>query len=170
MALITELNINAALTKLAMLEFWPSEPAVRVEIGIFLARMCISRESLDWLTTQLVNRVGRWPGPREVRGIYCTRFPPADGENAYSEIAEFSPEASEGRVTDESAHYKLTPGRPALFLCGEVAKPQEPIPDAEMEALFQAALERQREWKNNKPTIDRKNLAMALTNLKKQGA
>ncbi len=169
---INRSDIDKALAKMGMLQFWPADEGTRAQIGLFLAGMCGSRESLEWLTTQLLNRVGNWPGPLEVRGIYCSRFPPADRQNAYATIGEFSAEANEGRAIGECAQFKGVDGPGRQMLSGMVRKPQEPIPDEEMEAEFQAVLARQREWKesNAKLAIDPKLTAKALEGLKKLGA
>ena len=36
-------------------------------------------QQLDWLVAALVNEVGEWPGPKELKAIYCTHFKPVDG-------------------------------------------------------------------------------------------
>jgi hypothetical protein len=60
-----------------------------------LAQMCPSREALDWLVDQMVNRVGIWKGPAELRGVLCWHFKPADGSEAESSIPGFRPADSE---------------------------------------------------------------------------
>ncbi len=83
-------DISAALDRLGMLEYWPSSPAVRAEIHVLLAKMVPHRKALDWLVDELVNRVGRWPGPAELRGILCSRFGPADGIDAWSTLPGYT--------------------------------------------------------------------------------
>jgi hypothetical protein len=90
-------DISAALDRLGMLEYWPSSPAIRAEIHVLLAKMVPHREALDWLIDELVNRVGRWPGPAELRGILCSRYDPADGIDAWSTLPGYTAEDGEAR-------------------------------------------------------------------------
>lgn len=53
---------------------------------------------LDWLERALIQHVGKWPeeGMKEIRGVYCCKFKPADGIEVYSALSGFSPEDIEG--------------------------------------------------------------------------
>jgi hypothetical protein len=91
-----------------MLKFWPADPATRAEIGALLARMVPSREALDWLVGTLIDQVGDWPGPAEVRGILCWHYKPADGIERSCSLVGFRPEDGERRSYD--AHLALKAG------------------------------------------------------------
>jgi hypothetical protein len=78
-----------------MLAYYPSDPGTQGAIMTLLAGMCQSREALDWLVNQMVNRVGAWKGPAELRGVLCSRFKPADGVEADSSIPGLRPADSE---------------------------------------------------------------------------
>ena len=58
---------------------FPTERGARKAIMGLLWRMVDTKEKLDWLTATMIDRVGTWHGPSELRGVYCTRFKPADG-------------------------------------------------------------------------------------------
>jgi hypothetical protein len=63
------------------LKYYPQDPsgvADRVLAGILRA-MADSDAQLDWLSSQLLNRIGHYPGPAQIRALFCTRFKPADG-------------------------------------------------------------------------------------------
>lgn len=55
-----------------------------------LAQMCPHKEALDWLVTTVVNRIGVWKGPAELRGILCWKFKPADGVEFDSSLPGFT--------------------------------------------------------------------------------
>lgn len=95
-------DLEVALRKFGMLRFFPPDPATRTEIGILLAKIVPSREALDWLVDAMVNRVGEWKGPAELRAVLCWRYRPLDGIEADSQIAGFKP--SDGERLYEAAH------------------------------------------------------------------
>src|ERR1700679_1585590 len=68
-----------AVEELAALSMFPTERGARKAIMGLLWRMVDTKEKLDWLTATMIDRVGTWHGPSELRGVYCTRFKPADG-------------------------------------------------------------------------------------------
>lgn len=125
-------NVNASLEKWSMLRYWPSEPRTRAEIGALLIRMVPHREALDWLTDQLLNRIGEWPGPAELRGILCQKFVPLDGIQGYSSLPGFTAEDAEQRYLERQAQESETmlSQIPRKFLEGipERMIPAEEIP------------------------------------------
>jgi hypothetical protein len=71
-----------AVGRLAALAFFPVSDEARTEIMRLLYRMVSTVEQLNWLCTTMIDRVGTWRGPVELRGVFCTRFKPADGIEA----------------------------------------------------------------------------------------
>jgi len=54
---------------------------------------------LNRLVNVLINHVGTWPGPAEVRAIYCKMYPPADGIDGGSSITPgFTDDECEART------------------------------------------------------------------------
>lgn len=92
-----------------MLRYFPSDAGARAGIMGVLARMVETVEGLQWLVRTMVDEVGEWQGPKELRGVYCTRFRPADGIEAWCAQGKFSAEAIEGRAALESAGYRSLP-------------------------------------------------------------
>lgn len=89
---ITEQHLAAALVQLSILKFFPMDELQHRAMTEYLRRLCGHAEGLAWLVAQLVNHVGEWPGSADVRGIYCTRFKPADGiENLNCRLSGFTP-------------------------------------------------------------------------------
>lgn len=161
-------DIRKALAKMGMMEFFPTDPDVKSAIAAELAQMCISRESLEWLTTAMVRKVGKWPGVKEMRGIYCSRFPPADGDNAFATIGEFSAEASEGREAEERAERKRIESQPLRMISGDMAAdPNEPFTDEQMSEMFAAAREKQKSW--SKPAVAKECMERAGRTMKHLG-
>lgn len=72
-------DIQTALSQLAILRYFPADDAARGAVAKLLAKMCPSLEALRWLTDEMVNTVGEWQGPRELRGVLCRKYTPADG-------------------------------------------------------------------------------------------
>ncbi len=127
-------QIVNAVEKLACLKYFPGEPGARQAVMELFARMVAAPEQLEWLVRTLIDRVGEWPGPREVRGVFCSRFKPADGVEEFSTIGSFSAEANEALSISESNGLKsglLTGKSDRLRL---QAPEYDRVPAAEMQA------------------------------------
>lgn len=124
-------EIELAVGKLTMLRFFPAEPITRAGIMELLDRMVGTVEQLDWLTRTMIDQVGEWKGPMELRGVFCTRFKPADGVEAWSSIAGFTASDSEAAYSQE--HPKLN-GRDVKALPSASEIKALPLPPEEIEA------------------------------------
>jgi hypothetical protein len=78
----TSEEIIKGVGKLGTLRFFPASRDERVAIMEMLERMVTTKAQLDWLVTTMIDKVGEWKGPLELRGVFCTRFDPADGVTA----------------------------------------------------------------------------------------
>lgn len=92
-------QIEMAVAKLTVLKFFPAEMIARAVVMGILDRMVGTVEQLDWLVTAMIDRVGEWKGPKELRAVFCTRYRPFDGIEAWSEIPGFT------ALDSEAAHY-----------------------------------------------------------------
>jgi len=99
-------DLDRAVTDLAMCKFFPSDPAVHTSIELLLAKMVPDKEALTWLIAEMVNKIGEWKGPKELRGLLCTHYPPADGVEAFCSIPGYRPEDSEAKALEEHAQLK----------------------------------------------------------------
>jgi hypothetical protein len=90
-------DLTAVIANLSMLRFFPPEEATRAAIQALLVRMCPGKEALLWLVDEFVNRIGEWRGPMELRAVLSTRWMPADGIEATSEIAGYTPVDGEAK-------------------------------------------------------------------------
>ena len=76
-------QITDAAARLTCLRFFPVGDAAKTEVMRLLDRMCQTKERLDWLVSAMVDQVGTWYGPVELRGVYCQKYTPADGITAW---------------------------------------------------------------------------------------
>jgi hypothetical protein len=106
----TERDLEIAVYKLSLCKesFWAAEPTGRAVVMELLMKMCNNRQELNWLVDEVVNKIGTWPGPRELRGIYCTRFDPADGVDAWCSLPGYR--ASDGEQRTIEAHEQIKAG------------------------------------------------------------
>lgn len=94
----TPADLEHAMRQLGMLTFFPVDPATRGEIKALLMRLIPHREALRWLVTQLVDNVGRWPGPSELRALLDCRYRPRDGKpGGNCSLAGYTPAENEAR-------------------------------------------------------------------------
>lgn len=70
---------TAALDELSLLKFFPNDPGSRAALLKLLCRMVAGPAELRWLIQTVLAYHDEWPGPRQLRAIYCTRYRPEDG-------------------------------------------------------------------------------------------
>jgi hypothetical protein len=88
--MISQNEIKRTIGAWSILKFFPSGAEAGAAISELLLSLVDSDERLEWLRGAVLG-LNEWPGPGEIRGIYCTRFKPADGIEAYSALSGFSP-------------------------------------------------------------------------------
>jgi hypothetical protein len=135
--------IEAAVRRLGVIiPFFPADEDARLMIMSALEDMIGSdtlygstpQQRLDWLVNAAVNVMRRWSSIPELRGIYCSRWKPADGLEAYSSLPGCSAEDSESRAIDAHRAYKaIEAGRASPKLLGPA---ERRMPDDEHEQLL----------------------------------
>lgn len=75
-------EISRAISRLTCLKFFPQEAQARAALMELLDRMVESPTQLEWLVMTLIDRVGTYDGPDQIRAVFCTRFRPKDGIEA----------------------------------------------------------------------------------------
>jgi hypothetical protein len=68
------------------MKFFPSDPDARAALCDAIEDYVTTDDQLDWLGRRAVKQFGEWPGPMELRALFCNTFQPRDGVNAYSSI------------------------------------------------------------------------------------
>lgn len=89
-----------SLEKLSVLKFFPSDDTARTEIVAMSCMMASNNLQIDWLANRCVEIWNEWEGPREMRAVFCSKFRPADGVEAFSRLPQFAdgiPSSDEGR-------------------------------------------------------------------------
>jgi hypothetical protein len=109
--------IAIAIRRLSFLRYFPTDPVAQADIMGLFERMVSDERQLAWLVTTLLDSTDEWPGPRSVRGLFCTRFKPCDGIEATCGLAGFTGEDSEGRAA-------LGPA--TRLICGAAETPMNP--------------------------------------------
>lgn len=104
--MITETQAKVAVKRLSVLPFFPAEEFARAELARLFLRMVSETHQLEWLITMLVDRCAQYSGPKEIRGVFCTRFKPKDGIEEYSTISGFTPGDSESQTLIADSEYK----------------------------------------------------------------
>lgn len=105
---ITVMDLEEAIEDLSMLPFFPSDPGAKSAVMRLLSQMCPHRTSLKWLVSTMLNQVGKWIGPMELRGLLCWKYRPADGVESSCSVSGFTAADSESAVYDE--HKQLQAG------------------------------------------------------------
>lgn len=103
----TNSEIKIAVAKLSVLRFFPAESVARAAVMDLLSRMVEKKEHLDWLVVIMIDQVGEWHGPKELRGVLCTRYKPMDGIDVYCSIPGFTAADSEAKSAQKYAPDRL---------------------------------------------------------------
>ncbi len=77
-----------SIGRMALLKFFPADPAARAELVKLACEMASTNEQIDWLVQRCRNRWNQWEGPLEFRALLCSKYKPADGIEAYSSLPQ----------------------------------------------------------------------------------
>jgi hypothetical protein len=82
--------IDRAMGRIALMKFFPSSDTVaRATVMLELMQMCSSDDQVEWLSKRLSALYTEWPGLRELRAVFCSKFKPHDGVETNSADARF---------------------------------------------------------------------------------
>lgn len=107
----------------ALLRYFPGgDPDVKRALMHELGRMASCAEQIQWLQQRVTGAYAEWPGIAEIRAVFCTRFPPADGRNA--ELSGGSPLAREIEYSaiERAEEQKRLAAPPAMKQLAEAKK------------------------------------------------
>lgn len=78
------IEIEQAISDMSIVKYFPNDADQRAAVGRLMSRfVSFGRvDQLRWLVETMLDRVGEWAGPVELRAVFCTRYQPADGIEA----------------------------------------------------------------------------------------
>src|SRR5271157_72347 len=79
-------NVAEIVAKLCLLKFFPNESAARLALIEMIGEMASNEDQVHWLVKSALAIYDEWPGPRELRALFCSRWTPRDGIRAWSQI------------------------------------------------------------------------------------
>ncbi len=120
--MISNEQASSAVVRMSVLKFFPADDYVRLEIARVLLRMVSCTADLEFLVREMIDKVREWPGPYEMRAIFCTKRRPADGVEAWSSISGYTPDDLEmAQIESRGDHHVQLPAVKApLQLEGDV--------------------------------------------------
>ncbi len=124
--------VDKTVGRLALLKFFPASDIVaRAVVMTELMEICETDEQVDWLGKRMSALYTEWPGLRELRAVFCSKFKPADGIEVDSTDPRFVDGVPSERELSapESVHALLTGGRGPLQIVGN----EEQMPAADLE-------------------------------------
>lgn len=74
------------IAKLSLLKFFPSDAMARLALVEMVCGFSESNIQIEWLVKRALVVFNEWPGPHELRALFCSRWKPRDGNEAYSAI------------------------------------------------------------------------------------
>jgi len=75
--------------ELALLKYFPTEPHARAALAKMMLGMIETEEQAQWLVRRTLELHNDWPGPMELRAIFCSRFKPKDRKEANTTDSRF---------------------------------------------------------------------------------
>lgn len=80
-------NILQILGELRVMPFFPNDTNVMAALLRLVGNMCHSEQQVRWLVARMTSGIySNWPGDREMRAVFCFRYKPKDGIEAYSGV------------------------------------------------------------------------------------
>lgn len=91
-------NVLPILKGLRALPFFPAEEEVLEVLTSMAMKMAENEEQLRWVVKRMTcdGLYREWPGPAEVRGVFCWKYKPKDGIEADSAIYPEGPPVEPG--------------------------------------------------------------------------
>jgi len=77
-------RVAKAVASLKLMKFFPGDEDACLALVTDFGEMAENEEQIEWLVRRVRNLYSEWPGIHELRAVFCSRFKPKDGINAYS--------------------------------------------------------------------------------------
>lgn len=100
-------QLTGAVHEMAsVIPYFPGDSAGQALVMRELAKFVTNAHELRWLVDTAASSMRAWAGLPDLRGLYCTRFRPADGREEHCTLAGHTPEESETRFLLEQSKRK----------------------------------------------------------------
>jgi hypothetical protein len=100
------------------MKYFPSDSGARLGIAKQIASMASNVQEVNWLVARVPQLFVDWPGMREVRAVFCSRFRPLDGVDVYSDT--YLDGIPSERTTGPETSFTAIPEGAYYQICGEV--------------------------------------------------
>jgi hypothetical protein len=97
---------------MALIKFCPANDEEREALAEALEKFVETDEQLEWLKNRVQIRYPEWPGIRELRACFCSKFRPKDGLSIISAVQ------LDGIASEAMDASRLTGGAPLLIETG----------------------------------------------------
>ena len=124
---ITAEAFSDLLNCLSLLPFFPADEGARKELLKDVTRYATNDDQVRWLGQRAIQLYTDWPGARELRALFCSRFKPRDGWEVTS--GQFA----EGIIPPDPS---LPPAHAIAPPAKQLRKPAALTDDAGMQALI----------------------------------
>lgn len=84
---------QAVVAMASVIPFFPQDHTAQLMIATCIEQFVETKKQLDWLTMQAISHIRDWSkagGVPELRGIFCTGYKPADGQETYASTPGFT--------------------------------------------------------------------------------
>jgi hypothetical protein len=102
-------QIANAVGELAAIPYFPADEYARRAIMRQIAKFVDRPDHLHWLVNAALNTMRHWDGIPELRGLYCTKFKPADGIEADCHLPGYSANDCEAQHALEAGKHAALP-------------------------------------------------------------
>lgn len=79
-------SIKNLVNSMAGMKYFPSEPAARLALVELMGELTDDEEKVRWLAKRMRTLYSEWPGEREMRACFCSKFRPKDGIEVHSTV------------------------------------------------------------------------------------
>jgi hypothetical protein len=101
------------LAGFTMIRFFPADTGGRLELAKMVAAMATDETQVEWLVQRSISLYAEWPGAREIRACFCSKFRPADGLSVGSTV--YLDGIPSERLIEAAPRLMLPPGHVATI-------------------------------------------------------
>jgi hypothetical protein len=139
-----------AARSMGAIPFFPADEDAQTAIANEIMAFCATVDQARWLVAKMIRTYTTWPGPREMRAAFCSKFRPQDGFEVGSAVY------SDGVPTDRDQGAAQITGPDLLSLPAPPARSEPVSENPELAKVVHAvasAMPRMPEarWSNDDP-------------------